>query len=216
MPELDEKAEGDEPASDVGSHPAWVLDDLEDGSAVVVGEAGLVDAASGNAERMIHANEDGAGVACGIAECEAADEAARNIGAAVTLVNELVQGEAERVLNAPGAELELPGGGLRRGRLSVGGSIPPGDCLGLIQLERGEQVTKGVAGCSVEELKFDGGQVAAVEAGFARSRLRGELAGGSAGVGRRVLSGHEGSIGLPVGDPEVEGNAVGAEGAAGL
>ena len=165
---------------------------------------------------MVHANEDGAGVARGIAECETADEAARNIGAAVTLVDELVQGEAKRVLNAPGAKLELPDGGLRRGRLSVGGSIPPGDCLGLIELERGEQVTKGVAGCSVEEFKFDGGQVAAVEAGFARSRLRGELAGGSAGVGRRVLSGDEGSIGLPVGDPEVERNTVGAEGAAGL
>ena len=158
----------------------------------------------------------GRAVARGIAECEAADEAARNVGAAVTLVNELIEGEAEPVLNAPGTELELPGGGLRRGRLSVGGSIPHRDGLGLIELERGEPVTKGLAGCAVEEFKFDGGQVTAVEAGFARSGLRGELAGGRVGVGRRVLSGDEGGVGVPVGEAEVEGNAVGAEGAAGL
>ena len=215
LPELDEKAEGDQRAGDVGSHPAWVLDDLKDGSAVVVGETGLVNGASGNAERMVHVYEDRARVARGIAKCEAAGEAARNVGAAVTLVDELIQGEAERVLNAPGPELELPGGGMRR-RVPVGGSIPPGDGLSLIELERGKPIAKRLAGCAVEELEFDGGQVAAVEAGFGRPGLRGELAGGSAGVGRRVLSGDEGSVGVPVGDAKVERNSVGAEGAVGL
>jgi hypothetical protein len=88
--------------------------------------------------------------------------------------------------------------------------------LGLIELERGEPMTKRLAGCAVDEFEFDGGQVAAVEAGFARPGLRGELAGDSAGVGRRVPTGDEGGVGVPVGDAYVERNAVGMEGTARL
>ena len=104
--ELNEEAENDEGARDIRGDPSGVLDDLKDGGAVVVGEAGLVDGASGNAERVIHVDEHGAGVAGGSAQCEAAGEAARDVSAAVTLMNEFVEGEAEGVVDATGAELE--------------------------------------------------------------------------------------------------------------
>ena len=92
--------------------------------------------------------------------------------------------------------------------------IPPGDGLGLIELERGEPVTEATRPVARStSSNSTAGQVAAVEAGFARPGLRAvnwrAAARASAGA---FFCGDEGGIGVPVGDAYVERNAVRAGG----
>ena len=159
--ELHRQAGADQGRGEVGQDPDRIAHDLQDRGRVVVGETGLVEGVAAVAQRVVHPDADVApAVEALLGQGDEAGEVLGGVGAGISVVLEVAQGQRERQVHAARAQGQVPlapvGRGRALGRIQQDRHHPRAEAAAaFVQAHQGGRLVGPADGCRARQAAHD-------------------------------------------------------------